>query len=100
LLLLVAFIAASVPFILHIVITIKNSRKGWCDFTREERLARVHFLIAKILQQKIFNAVVVYLTLSLCIASSVRLEDALKKKVMQGATSVINFPANILKTFL
>jgi hypothetical protein len=82
------------------VTTIKNSRKGWCDFTREELLARVRFLIAKNLQQMIFNAMVVYQVLSLCIVSSARLEGALKKKVMQGATSVMNFPVNILKTFL
>jgi len=78
------------------VIIIKNSRKVWRGFTREEFLARALYLIVKIFQQKIFDAKAAYLMICLCIASSVRSGLAPRKKVTLDVTSAMNSPVSIL----
>jgi hypothetical protein len=88
-----------VPFILLIAIVTKNSRKGWWIFTREEFPARGLSRIAKILQQKIFDAADACLMTCLCIAISVRFEIVREKEGMPDVIDVTNFPASILKIF-
>jgi hypothetical protein len=95
----VAFIAESVPFISLIVIIIKNSRKGWWNFTRGAFPARALCPIVKICQPKIYDATGAYLMICLCIASSVRSENARERKDMPDVINATNFPAGILKIF-
>jgi len=54
----------------------------------------------KIFQQKIFDAVVAYLMICLCIADSVRSETAQERKVTPDVINVMNFLVGILKIFL
>jgi hypothetical protein len=61
--------------------------------------ARALFQVVKIFQQRIFVAEAAYLMIYLCIASSVRSENARKIKDMPDAINAMNFPASILKIF-
>lgn len=65
-------------------------------FTKEMFPARVRFPIAKILQTKTSDAMVVCPMIFLCIASSVQSGIAPKKKVTPAVTSVRPFPASTL----
>jgi hypothetical protein len=95
----VVCIAESVPFTLHIVTIIRNSRNDYLRFTREKSPAKVSFLTWRAFPWKTFDAVVACLMIASCIASSVTSEIVLSRKPILGVTSVMSFPVIALPTF-
>lgn len=92
-------IAESVPFTLHIVTIIRNSRNDYLMFTREKSPAKVSFLTQRAFPWKTFDAVVACLMIVSCIANSVTSEIVLGRKLSLAVTSVMSFPVIALLTF-